>query len=178
MSFQTEFEKAYEAKKNEDMDLILSFLDEWEGKADLEHIPYIMKLYVNTALEEIQNESITNTLNKIIEKNPEKGIETIIQNIRVLLIENSEYCIDDIVSMLFDDYAEYACFIGEKLLDVDNEVRQIIIEIINESKKYSFYKEIAEETISVYSKLAKDKEEYEEKMRKAGQRIKEWNKIM
>ena len=127
MSFQAEFEKAYEAKKNEDMDLILTFLDEWEEKADLEHIPYIMKLYVNTALEDEQNDKITETLSTIIHRKPEKSIETIIQNIRILIIEKAEYCIVDIMDMLFFDYDDYACFIAASLSNVDKEVKHLYI---------------------------------------------------
>ena len=38
MSFQTEFDKAYEAKHNEDFENVLSFLEDWKNRADLEHI--------------------------------------------------------------------------------------------------------------------------------------------
>ena len=40
MSFQKEFDKAYKAKSMKILKKFYLFLDVWDEKADLEHIPY------------------------------------------------------------------------------------------------------------------------------------------
>ena len=155
MSFQTEFDKAYEAKRNEDTDLVLSFLSEWEEKADLEHIPYFMKLFENSPLDDQQNDAVMDLLDHIIEKKPEKTIEIIVQNISILIKENAEFCIGDVVYMLLSNHEDLAGFIAEAVLNADEEVKQILLNLIEKEKNDKYLSEAAEKVLSIYVDLEK-----------------------
>jgi len=156
MSFQTDFDKAYEAKKNEDFEIILSFLEDWENRADLEHIPYIMRFFYEHTPNDVLNDAVIDVLRNIIDEKAEKAIVTIIQNLSILLQEKANYYIDDIIDLLFE-YDDYAGFFADALFYVSFDVRQIILEYLYRDLEYKYYSESAKKVLFIYNKLKKEK---------------------
>jgi len=156
LSFQSEFEKAYEAKNNEDFEKVILFLNTWEEKADLEHIPYIMRLFYEHTPDDEINNVVIETLNSIIEKKPEKAIATIIEYMSILLQEKADYYIDDIIDLLFE-YDDYAGFFADALFFVSIDVRQVILEYLYRDLEYKYYSECAKKVLFIYNKLKKEK---------------------
>jgi len=156
MSFQSEFEKAYEAKHNEDFEVAISFLEKWEEIADLEHIPYIMRFFYEHTPDDVINNSVLDVLDTIIGKNPEKAIITIIQYMSILLQEKADYYIDDIIDLLFE-YDDYAGFFADTLFFISIDVRQIILEYLYRDLEYKIYSESTKKVIFIYNKLKKEK---------------------
>lgn len=156
MSFQSEFEKAYEAKINEDFEKVLSFLDKWEDKTDLEHIPYMMRFFYEHTPDEVLNNAVLDVLNTIIEKKPEKAITTIIQYMSILIQEKADFYIDDIIDLLFE-FDDYAGFFADALFYVSIDVRQVILEYLYRDLEYKHYSESAKKVIFIYNKIKKDK---------------------
>ena len=156
MSFQTEFDKAYEAKHNEDFEIVLLFLEDWEDRADLEHIPYIMRFFYEHTPDDVLNSTVINVLRNIIDKKTEKAIVTIILNISILLQEKADYYIDDIIDLLFE-YDDYAGFFADALFYVSIDVRQIILKYLYQDLENKYSSESAKKIIFIYNKLKKEK---------------------
>lgn len=109
MPFDIEFQKAYQAKNNDDMDFMNTFCGKWDGKAEFKHIPYFIRLFNDYALNGEQNEFVAIVINNIVKKNPKEGIKKIFENLNILVAEDSVQCITYILCILVywnQDYLE------------------------------------------------------------------------
>ena len=100
MSFEEEFQEAYEAKNNDDINFMNTFCGKWDGKAEQNQIPYFIRLFNDYAMTSEQNEFVAIVINNIVKKDPKRGTKIIFENMNLLESEDSMQCITYLLCIL------------------------------------------------------------------------------
>lgn len=140
-NFNDEFQKVYSLKKNEEggIDAINEFCSKWEGLAGIEEIPFLMRLYYDDVYTSEQNEFVTWVIDAVIQKEPEKAFETIINNYSILIEEDATWCIYYLASLMIFANVELIKYSAVALAKADDSIREVFLAHINKrmSKKKS-----------------------------------------
>lgn len=134
MEFKEEFEKVYLRKDEntrEALDTINEFCSFWDGKAEIESIPLIMKLYCDDADTCEQNEFVSCLIDSLVSKEPQRGLYLIVNNIDVLEKENASECISELMSVMIFWNEEYVPLLANALLKAEECKRNIIFNELN-----------------------------------------------
>jgi len=140
MLSKKEFERAYEAARDDDIDFLNDFCSEWDGKAEIEDIPYFMRLYVGGAMTPAQNQFPTGVIGSVLKKNGKAATCAILQNLGILTEECSESCILYLMAMLWhyhndnDSLEDFASAIINADSDIENQVMQYVLKRFEETE--------------------------------------------
>jgi len=158
-----EYEKVYLSKKEntrESIQMINDFCSQSDGKAEVDDIPDLLKLFYDAADTSEQNVFVEEVISSILEKEPEKAIVKIIENIKILEEEYSVGSIYDLVSLIIYSPEDYSKLFVQSLVNAGDEKSQPFLKDLEDksnekvtSQKYDFIPRRAKAVLDLYNTI-------------------------
>ncbi len=165
-TFFNEFEVVYSLKNDyTEIDTMREFCEKWEISADVEYIPYMMKLFSDKA-DSAQNEFVILALDKISKKNYKEAYTIIINNLLILEDEKAINCLLYISAYLIrwniniESFAKTLAHGNDKCRDllinyiIENDLKKLEIKRSNNSRTQEAYEKYIE-FIDIYERELK-----------------------
>ena len=163
MIFSKEYEKVYLSKKEntrESIQMINDFCSQSDGKAEVDDIPDLLKLFYDAADTSEQNVFVEEVISSILEKEPEKAIVKIIENIKILEEEHSVGFIYDLVALIIYSPEDYSKLFIQALVNASDEKSQPFLKDLEDksnekvtSQKYDFIPRRAKAVLDLYNTI-------------------------